>query len=66
MIRVMVGEVLTRRGLTMQKLATLSDLRYQTVFDFVKGKTKGVEWTTLDAVCKALGVQPGEILRRAD
>ena len=63
MISVFVDELLAKRKLTIKKLAQIAGLRYQTVFDFVKGNTQGVDWTTLDAVCKALCVQPGEILR---
>lgn len=66
MIRVAIDELLTQRNLTIKKLAEIAGLRYQTVFDFVKGNTKGVDWTTLDAVCRALDVQPGEILRWHD
>ena len=63
MISVCVDELLAKRNLTIKKLAQIAGLRYQTVFDFVKGNTQGVDWTTLDAVCKALSVQPGDILR---
>lgn len=66
MIKVAIDELLAQRHLTIKKLAEIAGLRYQTVFDFVKGNTQGVDWTTLDAVCRALDVQPGDILRWHD
>jgi putative transcriptional regulator len=65
-IKVAIDELLAQRHLTIKKLAEIAGLRYQTVFDFVKGNTQGVDWTTLDAVCRALDVQPGDILRWHD
>jgi DNA-binding Xre family transcriptional regulator len=62
-IRVTVDELLHKQGLSIKKLAEIAGLRYQTVFDFVKGNTQGVDWTTLDAICKALRVAPGDIIR---
>ena len=66
MIRVRVSDLLKGRQLTIKGLALAAGLRYQTVFDFVKGKTRGVDWRTLDAICEALRVQPGDVLHRQE
>lgn len=64
MIRVTVRELLRGRKLSIKELAHVAGVRYQTIYNFVNGKTQGVDWNTLDAVCKALQVQPGEVLER--
>lgn len=47
-----VGELAGRVGITPANLAVLKN-----------GRAKAVRFTTLDALCAALGCQPGELLR---
>jgi putative transcriptional regulator len=47
-----VGEFAERVGLTPANVAVLKN-----------GRAKAVRFTTLDAVCRVLGCQPGDVLR---
>lgn len=47
-----VGELAERIGITPTNLAVLKN-----------GRAKAVRFTTLDALCKALECQPGDLLR---
>ena len=46
-----LGELSERVGITMANLSTLKT-----------GKAKAIRFETLDAICKALNCQPGDIL----
>lgn len=50
--RMAVGELAERVGITPANLAVLKN-----------GRARAVRFTTLDALCEALGCQPGELLR---
>lgn len=49
-----VTELAEKVGITMANLSILKN-----------GKAKAVRLSTLDAICKALDCQPGDILKRA-
>lgn len=49
--KISLGELAARIGLTQANLSILKT-----------GKAKAVRFSTLDAICKALGCQPGDIL----
>lgn len=46
-----VTELAEKVGITMANLSILKN-----------GKAKAIRWSTLEALCKALGCQPGDIL----
>jgi putative transcriptional regulator len=48
-----VGELAERVGITPANLSVLKN-----------GRAKAVRFTTLDALCRALDCQPGDLLRR--
>ena len=50
-----VGELADRVGITPANLAVLKN-----------GRAKAVRFTTLDAICRVLECQPGDILRYED
>lgn len=50
-----VGEFAERVGITPANVAVLKN-----------GRAKAVRFTTLDAMCRILGCQPGEILIRVE
>lgn len=47
-----VGELAERVGITPANISVLKN-----------GRAKAVRFTTLDAICRELGCQPGDILR---
>ena len=51
------------RGLTMMQLANEVGITQANLFVLKNNRGKGVRFSTLNALCKALSCQPGEILR---
>lgn len=53
--KISLNELSERVGLTLSNLSILKT-----------GKAKAIRFSTLEAICKALGCQPGEILEYVD
>jgi putative transcriptional regulator len=63
LLRWCVGELLEARGWTTYRFAKESGLALTTAYRVVKGGALGrVEVDTLERICRALDVQPGEVL----
>jgi putative transcriptional regulator len=60
-IRNRVSRAMGERRLKIADVARLSGLSYQTVWDLYHGKAQRIDLTTLDKLCRALGVQVGEL-----
>jgi putative transcriptional regulator len=59
--------MLAKRKMRSKTLAELVGITEQNISLLKSGKVRGMRFETLDAVCKALDCQPGEILEyRAD
>jgi len=54
--------MLAKRKMKSNKLAKLIDISEQNLSILKTGKAKAIRLTTLDALCKALDCQPGELL----
>jgi len=54
--------MLARRKMQLQELAEKVDITMANLSILKTGKAKAIRFTTLDAICKALNCQPGEIL----
>jgi len=54
--------MLARRKLQLQELAEIVDITTANLSILKTGKAKAIRFSTLDAVCKALKCQPGDIL----
>ena len=54
--------MLAKRKMKSNKLAKLIDISEQNLSILKAGKAKAIRLTTLDALCKALDCQPGELL----
>ena len=61
-IVVNVDVMLARRKMTSTELAETIGLSTVNLSNLKTGKVKGVRFTTLDAICKALDCQPGDLL----
>ena len=62
MITVRLDEMLRKRGRSRYWLAKETGLNPLTIAKLAKGKTSGIEFTTLGLICKALNCQPSEVL----
>ena len=61
-IRVTLDDVLDRRGMTLTQLSEAVDFTLANLSILKTGKAKAIRFSTLEAVCKVLDCQPGEIL----
>jgi len=64
MIRVLLAKVLNQQGWTPYRLAKEAGLPKTAVYRLARaeGGARRIDLTTLDAICRVLGVQPGELL----
>ena len=57
-------DILTERGMSRRELARRSGLNINTVCKMANNDHRMIDLTTLDQVCDALQVQPGDLLVR--
>ena len=62
MIRIDLDVMLARRKMSMTELSQRVGITMANLSILKNGKAKAVRFSTLDAICKALNCQPGEIL----
>ena len=62
MIRINLDVVLARRKMSLTELSEQVGITLANLSVLKTGKAKAVRFTTLDALCKALDCQPGDIL----
>ncbi|MBT2409933.1 helix-turn-helix transcriptional regulator [Streptomyces sp. ISL-12] len=55
--------LLTRRGMSVGAFADAVGITPANVAVLKNGRAKAVRFTTLDAICRTLGCQPGDVLR---
>ena len=66
-IVVRLDELLHARRMTLTELAARVDITLANLSILKTGKAKAIRFSTLEAICKALDCQPGDILEyRAD
>jgi putative transcriptional regulator len=58
--------MMARRKMSLNELSGKVDLTLANLSILKTGKAKAIRFTTLEAICKALDCQPGEILEYAD
>jgi putative transcriptional regulator len=54
--------VMAKRKISLNELSERVDLTLSNLSILKTGKAKAIRFNTLDAICKALGCQPGDIL----
>ena len=54
--------MLAKRKMQSKELAEILDITPANLSILKTGKAKGLRFDTLEAICKALGCQPGDIL----
>jgi putative transcriptional regulator len=62
-IEVRLDHMLLERKMTLTELSERVDVTVANLSILKTGKAKAVRFSTLEAICEALGCQPGEILR---
>ena len=62
MIRIDLDVMLARRKMSMTELSQRVGITMANLSILKNGKAKAVRFSTLDAICKALDCQPGDIL----
>ncbi|MHC1702504.1 MAG: helix-turn-helix domain-containing protein [Tenuifilaceae bacterium] len=58
--------MMARRKMSLNELSEKVDLTLSNLSILKTGKAKAIRFSTLDAICKALDCQPGDILEFAD
>ena len=64
-ITVKLDEMLHQRRMTMTELAERIDLTLANVSILKTGKAKAIRFSTLEAICRELQCQPGDLLEYA-
>ena len=62
-IRIDMDVMLARRKMTSGQLATQVGITQANLSILKTGKAKAIRFSTLEAICKALDCQPGDLLR---
>ena len=65
MVKTRIEEALQERGLSLYSLAKESEY-YTALWNLKERRTDGITFTLLDAICKALDCQPGDVLVRVE
>ena len=61
-ITVHLDELLAARGLTLTELADRVGLTLANLSILKTGKARAIRFSTLEAICRELGCQPGDVL----
>lgn len=59
-----IGEVARQQGLTIKALAERAGVAYNTAHTLATGRATRIDLDTLDRICAALQVAPGELFIR--
>jgi putative transcriptional regulator len=62
-IQVKLDDMLHARRMTLSELAERVDITLANLSILKTGKARAVRFSTLNAICDALGCQPGDLLR---
>lgn len=62
-VRVTLDAILHDRRMTLTELAERVDITLANLSILKTGKAKAIRFSTLDAICRELGCQPGDILQ---
>ncbi len=65
MVEVRVDELLEKHGRSFYWLAKETGVSHTTLWRLKKGKALGINFGTLERICRGLKCQPGDVLRLA-
>ncbi|WP_040159458.1 helix-turn-helix domain-containing protein [Nigerium massiliense] len=63
MIKVTLDEVLAERNMTVTELAQRVGITQANMSNLKNGHARGVRFATLDAICRVLQCEPGQLIR---
>lgn len=63
MIEVRIDELLAERGRTFYWLSKQTGISHTTLWRLKKGKALGINFVTLENICRVLECQPGDVLK---
>jgi putative transcriptional regulator len=63
LIEIQLDELLEERGRTFYWLAKETGISHSTLWRLKKGKSVGINFATLERICRVLSCQPGDVLR---
>lgn len=61
-IRIQLDDLLWRRRMTLTELSERVDITVANLSVLKTGKAKAIRFSTLDAICRVLECQPGELI----
>lgn len=61
-IRIQLDDMLWRRRMTLTELSERIDITVANLSILKTGKARAIRFSTLDAICRALDCQPGDII----
>jgi putative transcriptional regulator len=64
-IIVNVDVMMAKRKMSLTELASKVDITLANLSILKTGKAKAIRFSTLEAICRALGCQPGDVLEYA-
>jgi len=65
LIEIRLDELLEERARTFYWLAKETGISHSTLWRLKKGKSVGINFSTLERICQLLSCQPGDVLRLA-
>jgi putative transcriptional regulator len=65
-VRILIDRLLVERGMSVGDFAAAIGITPANVAVLKNGRARAVRFTTLDAMCRVLECQPGDILRWDD
>ena len=63
MIKLKLDMVMLEKGISLQELASRVGITNDNMSNIKTGKINAIRFSTLDAICKILDCQPGDILK---
>jgi len=66
LIEIRIDELLKARGQTFYWLAKETGISHTTLWRLKKGRAVGINFPTLEQICRTLSCQPGDVLKLAD
>lgn len=66
MIQIRIDELLEKRGRTFYWLAKETGISHSTLWRLKKGRAVGINFPTLEQICRSLSCQPGDVLKLAN
>ena len=61
-VRIHLDELLARNGMTLTELSDAVDITLANLSILKTGKAKAIRFSTLEALCRTLDCQPGELI----